>query len=37
MHPACYRRAMAKVRTTDLQIRGIPVPLRDLLRRRAER
>lgn len=29
--------AMAKRRTTDLQIRGIPVALRDNLRRRAAR
>lgn len=28
---------MARVRTTDLQIRGIPVSLRDRLRRRARR
>lgn len=28
---------MAKARTTDLQIRGIPVALRDSLRRRAAR
>ena len=28
---------MAKARTTDLQIRGIPVPLRDRLRQRADR
>lgn len=28
---------MARGRTTDLQIRGVPVPLRDRLRRRAER
>ncbi|MEK7862237.1 MAG: hypothetical protein AAB295_03125 [Chloroflexota bacterium] len=28
---------MARVRTTDLQVRGIPVSLRERLRRRAER
>ena len=37
MRFACYDRLMARVRTTDLQIRGIPVSLRDRLRARAER
>ena len=36
MQVACYPRRMAKGRTTDLQIRGIPVNLRDSLRKRAD-
>lgn len=37
MHFACYPRTVARARTTDLQIRGIPVALRDRLRKRAAR
>ncbi len=37
MQFACYSRGVARPRTTDLQIRGIPVQLRELLRRRAGR
>lgn len=39
MHFACYGFAVAKTKakTTDLQIRGMPVALRDQLRARAER
>lgn len=38
MRYACYPRSVPRsTRTTDLQIRGIPVPLRDELRRRASR
>ena len=38
MQFACYRRRVkpVKPRTTDLQIRGIPVKTRDALRRKAE-
>lgn len=35
MQTACYACAV-KVRTTDLQVRGIPVKTRDALRRKAE-
>jgi hypothetical protein len=35
MHPACYGH-IVKSRTTELQIRGIPVKTRDALRRKAE-
>ena len=36
MHNACYSLRMA-ARRTDLQIRGVPVALREQLRRRASR
>src|SRR6266566_4469455 len=36
MHFACYPSLRVKTKTTDLQIRGIPVKTRDALRRKAE-
>jgi len=36
MHNACYR-ATVTARKTDLQIRGMPIALRERLRRRADR
>lgn len=37
MRSACYGHVLPKARTTDLQIRGMPVALRERLRARATR